>query len=45
MNREDSIISKGPDAISNGLEIEPYVAKIIYDEAKKITAESSLVVS
>ena len=39
-----SIISEGPDAISRGLGIEPYVTKIIYDEAKKIVAESSLVV-
>lgn len=41
----DSIVSEGPDAISRELGIEPYVAKIIYDEAKKITAESPLVVS
>ncbi|MGB6531956.1 MAG: hypothetical protein WBF33_27940 [Candidatus Nitrosopolaris sp.] len=40
----ESIISEGPDAISRELGIEPYVAKIIYDEAKKITAESPLVV-
>lgn len=40
----DSISSEGPDAVSTALGIEPYVAKIIYDEAKKITAESSLVV-
>ena len=40
----DSIVSEGPDAISRKLGIEPYVAKIIYDEAKKITAESPLVV-
>jgi hypothetical protein len=40
----DSIVSEGPDAISRELGIEPYVAKIIYDEAKKITAESPLVV-
>ena len=40
----DSIISEGPDAISRELGIEPYVAKIIYDEAKKITVESPLVV-
>jgi hypothetical protein len=40
----DSIVSEGPAAISRELGIEPYVAKIIYDEAKKITAESPLVV-
>ena len=40
----DSISSEGPDAVSTALGIEPYVAKIIYDEAKKIIAESSLVV-
>jgi hypothetical protein len=40
----DSIISKGPDAMSRELGVEPYVAKIIYDEAKKITTESPLVV-
>jgi hypothetical protein len=40
----DSIVSEGPDAISRELGIEPYVAKIIYDEAKKMTAESPLVV-
>ncbi len=41
----DSIISEGPDAISRELGIAiSYVAKIIYDEVKKITAESPLVV-
>ena len=40
----DSIILEGPDAISRRLGIEPHVAKIIYDEAKKVTAESPLVV-
>jgi hypothetical protein len=40
----DSFVSEGPDAISRDLGIEPYVAKIIYDEAKKIAAESPLVV-
>ena len=40
----DSIVSEGPDAISRELGIEPYVAKIIYDEAKKITVENPLVV-
>jgi len=40
----DSIVSEGPDAVSTLLGIEPYVAKIIYDEAKKLEAESSLVV-
>jgi hypothetical protein len=37
----DSIISEGPDVVSTVLGIEPCVAKIIYVEAKKITAESS----
>jgi len=36
----ESITSKGPDAVSTALGIEAYVAKLIYDEAKKITAES-----
>jgi hypothetical protein len=40
----DSIVSEGPDAVSTTLGIEPYIAKIIYDEATKIAAESSLVV-
>jgi hypothetical protein len=40
----DSIISEGPDAVSTVLGIEPYVAKIIYEEAKKLEPESSLVV-
>jgi hypothetical protein len=40
----DSITLEGPNAVSTALGIEPYVAKIIYDEAKKITAESSLVI-
>jgi hypothetical protein len=39
----DSISSEGPDAVSTALGIEPYIAKIIYNEAKKITAESSVV--
>ena len=39
----DSITSKGPDAVSAALGIEVYVAKIVYEEAKKIVAESSLV--
>ena len=30
----------GPDPISRELGIEPHVAKIIYDEAKKITSHS-----
>jgi hypothetical protein len=34
----DSIISEGPDAVSTVLGIEPYVAKIIYGEAKKLEA-------
>ena len=39
----DSITSEGPEVASVALGIEPYVAMIIYDEARKITAESSLV--
>ena len=39
----ESITSKGPDVVSAALGIEVYVAKIIYDEAKKIVPESSLV--
>jgi hypothetical protein len=39
----DSITSEGPEVESVALGIEPYVAMIIYDEARKITAESSLV--
>jgi poly(3-hydroxyalkanoate) synthetase len=39
----NSITSKGPDAVSDALGIEDYVAKIVYDEAKKIVPESSLV--
>ena len=38
-----SIALKGPDAVSAALGIEAYVAKIVYDEAKKIVAEGSLV--
>ena len=37
----DSITSEGPNAVSTALGIEPYVAKIIYDEAKKTVAEGS----
>ncbi len=39
----DSITSEGPNAVSTALGIEPYVAKIIYDEAKKTVVEGSLV--
>jgi hypothetical protein len=31
------------DTVTTTLGNEPYVAKIVYDEAKKIAAESSLV--
>jgi hypothetical protein len=41
----ESIVLEGPDAVSTALGIEPYVAKIIYDAAKKITTESSMVAS
>jgi hypothetical protein len=40
----DSMVLEGPDAVSIVLGIEPYVAKLIYDEAKKITDENYLVV-
>jgi len=33
-----------PDAVSIALGIEPYLAKIVYDESKKIAAESSLII-
>ena len=39
------IVLEGPDAVSAALGIETYVAKIIYDAAKKITAESSMMAS
>jgi hypothetical protein len=39
----ESIVLEGPDAVSVALGIEPYVGKIIYDAAKKISAQSSLV--
>lgn len=39
----NSITSKGPNAVSSALGIEAYVTKIVYDEAKKIVAESSLI--
>jgi hypothetical protein len=38
----ESIVLEGPDAVSTALGIETYVAKIIYDAAKKITAENSM---
>jgi hypothetical protein len=41
----DSIVLEGPDAVSVALGIESYVAKIIYDAAKKIVTESSTVAS
>jgi hypothetical protein len=41
----ESIVLEGPGAVSTALGIEPYVAKIIYDAAKKIAAESSMVAS
>ncbi len=39
----ESIVLEGPDAVSVALGIEPYVGKIIYDAAKKITVQRSLV--
>ncbi len=39
----ESIVLEGPDAVSVALGIEPYVGKIMYDAAKKISAQSSLV--
>jgi hypothetical protein len=41
----ESIVSEGPNAVSAALGIETYVAKIIYDAAKKITTESSMMAS
>ena len=41
----ESIVLEGPGAVSAALGIEPYVAKIIYDAAKKIATESSMVAS
>lgn len=41
----ESIVSEGPNAVSAALGIEIYVAKIIYDAAKKITTESSMMAS
>lgn len=41
----ESIVFEGPDAVSAALGIETYVAKIIYDAAKKIAAESSIMAS
>jgi hypothetical protein len=41
----ESIVLEGPGAVSTALGIEPYVAKLIYDAAKKIAAESSMVAS
>ena len=39
----ESIVLEGPGAVSAALGIEPHVAKIIYDAAKKIATESSMV--
>lgn len=39
----ESIVLGGPDAVSAALGIETYVAKIIYDAAKKIITERSIV--
>ncbi|MGB7956870.1 MAG: hypothetical protein WCF23_23090 [Candidatus Nitrosopolaris sp.] len=39
----ESIVLEGPGAVSAVLGIEPYVARIIYDAAKKISTESSMV--
>ena len=41
----DSIVLEGPDAVSAALGIETYVAKLIYDAAKKITAERPMLAS
>jgi hypothetical protein len=41
----ESIVLEGPNAVSAALGIETYVAKIIYDAAKKITTESSMMAS
>ena len=39
----ESIVLEGPEAVSAALGIEIYVAKIIYDAAKKIIIERSIV--
>lgn len=41
----DSIVSEGAVAVSTCLRIETYVAKLIYDEAKRIAAETAVVVA
>ncbi len=41
----ESIVLEGPDAVSAALGIETYVAKLIYDAAKKIAAERPMVAS
>ncbi|HYT42632.1 MAG TPA: hypothetical protein VEP90_09815 [Methylomirabilota bacterium] len=41
----ESIVLEGPDSVSVALGIESYVAKIIYDAAKKIVTENSMVAS
>jgi hypothetical protein len=41
----ESIVLEGPDAVSAALGIETYVAKLIYDAAKKITAGRPMVAS
>jgi len=37
-----SIVNAGPNEIASALGIEPYVAKIIFDAAKKIVEENTL---
>ena len=36
----ESILSLGPSDLSSALGIEPYVAKIIYEEARKIASQN-----
>jgi hypothetical protein len=41
----ESIVLNGPHTLSAALGVETYVAKLIYDEAKRITADGSLIVA
>jgi hypothetical protein len=40
----DTILSAGPTEVASALGIESYVAKIIFDAAKKIVEENTLLV-
>ncbi|MGB8023121.1 MAG: hypothetical protein WCF06_02245 [Nitrososphaeraceae archaeon] len=39
----ESIVNSGPNEVASALGIESYVAKIIFDAAKKIVEENTLV--